>query len=356
MTINLGLLGVLQPPAVVPIPGTDTFRVITGRSRVLGARLLQESQPASHRHKGNLSGQQDYSEASLPQDVGNGGPVPSHDSHAHKERHERNEEDLPLPRPTEPGEPIEIECHRYDHLSATEEALMVLSENVRRAPAWAQEVTELHDLILRQLGLTVDDVAQIFGLSVASARERVRMAQLPDLIVNSIGSGAVSQATAKRLVRLTPSERAMLLRAVEDGAALTEDLVKQTLCGQLAAGMAELPQALEGMWSPWGEATSWAEVNAQQSFESQRTRQPREAGVGVEVGEEVEAVGESHANADGLNAEDDHRQLFARLRTDLIHAQQLFLLLPGTTRACLLAQALAQELATLSPMTMPSPR
>lgn len=281
MSVNVGLVGMLHPPVVVPLPGTDTFRVVTGRGRVAGARLV--------------------------------------------------------------GEPAELECHRYEQLSPIEERLLILSENVRRAPAWAQEIEALAELIAAGVGLTEGELAILFGLSVATVRERLRLARLPEPIVAQIAAGGIGQATAKRIVRLGTAPLAALTTVAEDGEEITDELVRRALRGQIGAGMAPMRRALDDTWAPWDRVTSWEEAG--------RTMGMPTAGPVAATGATIVRTdgGAAPAATEAADAQAWRSADLERFVGDLRMVERALLCLPGTARACLLVKALAQELGALRP-------
>jgi ParB-like chromosome segregation protein Spo0J len=294
-------MGMLHPPSVTPIPGTDTYRVITGRGRVIGARLL--------------------------------------------------------------GEPETLECHCYDRLSRTDETLLILSENMRRALAWVQEVAALAELIDTGVGMKEQELAILFGLSVTTIRERLKLALLPPGIRSQVTSGTVGYAVARRITRLTAAAVALLEDRALEGEAITEDMVKQAMRGQIGAGMGVVRQALAESWSPWDAAVTWSE--AQTAQETQRTQREVQ-----EVGLMSDLLAQS-PQADALSASADQFQwehyieaakpatvdgaahtiwnhgAVERLLQDLLALEQMLGQLPGAARASMLAQALYQEIKIL---------
>ncbi len=70
-------------------------------------------------------------------------------------------------------------------------ALLALSENVQRSAAWVKEVADLRLLIDRRIALTGEDLVAC-GFARAGLTERLKMAQLPDPLLDQIVSGQVS--------------------------------------------------------------------------------------------------------------------------------------------------------------------
>lgn len=286
-SVNVGLMGMLHPPSVTPIPGTDTLRVVTGRGRVIGARLL--------------------------------------------------------------GEPETLECHCYERLSHKDETLLILSENMRRTPAWTQEVAALAELVDTHVGMTEQELAVLFGLSVATIRERLKLALLPPGIRSQVTSGALGQSVARRMTRLTAAARTLLEDQAQDGEAITEEMVKQAMRGQIGAGMGVVRQALAESSSPWDAATTWSE--AQQAQAAQRESSGDESAptrlTNISRKEDMaDAAGHSAAGTWDCSA-------LEHLMQELLHLEPVLAQLPSAARASMLAQALRQELMILQ-RTMPA--
>lgn len=298
--VNIGLVGMLHPPAVVSLPGTDTFRVVTGRGRVIGARLL--------------------------------------------------------------GEPAALECHRYERLTRKEESLLVLSENLRRAPAWVQEVEALAQLIADGVGLAEAEVGYLLGLPISTVRERLKLASLPPALLAQLTRGDISQDLARRIARLNAAERAALEERAEDGEDITEALVKQALHGQIGAGMAPVRQTLDTSWSPWERATNWQEA-AQVQAATGIDNPTEQALVTTATGMSTWEAATRERYGASVHDEEAHRVDGAvdgatgsarwcqvdlhRLIAELQCLERKLLSEPGTARACVLTQALTQELAVL---------
>ena len=306
-SVNVGLVGMLHPPSVTPIPGTDTYRVVIGRGRVIGARLL--------------------------------------------------------------GEPEMLECHCYECLSRTDETLLVLSENMRRAPAWAQEVAALAELVDTRVGMTEQELAILFGLSVTTIRERMKLALLPPGIRSQVTSGTLSYAVARRITRLTEAAKALLEDQAQEGEAVTEDMVKQAMRGQIGAGMGVVRQALAESWSPWDAAVTWSEAQATQAIQRDQreaqgdgfvadpdTKSARGGALSASADqsvqeEEIEAAKPTAVNSATRNMW--NHGAIERLLHDLLQLEQMLGQLPGAARASMLAQALRQEITILQ-RTLPA--
>jgi hypothetical protein len=305
-------MGMLHPPSVTPVPGTETYRVITGRGRVIGVRLL--------------------------------------------------------------GETETLECHCYERLSRTDETLLILSENMRRAPAWTQEVAALAELIDTRVGMTEQELAILFGLSVTTIRERLKLAMLPPGILSQVTSGTLGYAAARRISRLTAAATALLEDQAQEGEAITDDMVKQAMRGQIGAGMGVVRQALAESWSPWDAAATWSEAQTTQETPKTQhgtqgdrlmtdplTQSPRAGAPSASAGQspqehEIEAAKPAPVDSAAHNTW-DHGTV-ERLLHDLLALEQMLGQLPGAARASMLTQALRQEITVLQrtiPATPPAP-
>ncbi|HEU5349572.1 MAG TPA: hypothetical protein VFU63_13255 [Ktedonobacterales bacterium] len=292
-SVNVGLMGMLHPPSVMPIPGTDTYRVITGRGRVIGARLL--------------------------------------------------------------GELETLECHCYERLSRTDETLLILSENMRRAPAWVQEVAALAELVDTRVGMTEQELAILFGLSATTIRERLKLALLPPGIRSQVTGGTVGYAVARRITRLTEAATALLEDQAQEGEAITEEMVKQAMRGQIGAGMGVVRQALSESWSPWDAAATWSEAQQAQAAQSESSGDefvPTRLTNISRKEDKADAAGHPAVEAWDCSAVE-------HLMQELLQLEPVLAQLPGAARASMLAQALRQEITILqrtvpaTPLTPP---
>lgn len=180
-TDNFNLVGVLHPPSVEArsqgLSGDYVYTVVTGRRRVLSAL-----------------------EAGMEQ----------------------------------------MECHVYGPLTPAQQALLVLSENWHRSPAWVMELHAVREFVTGQVPLSDEELAEALGVSVTIVREHLKLARVsPALLDLGLASG-LDQATMRQLTRLTPSAAQAL---VEEKLSLTAEDVQQALRGQFAV----LSPALEGM-------------------------------------------------------------------------------------------------------------
>src|SRR5260370_22001959 len=64
-----------------------------------------------------------------------------------------------------------IECRVYDALSPQMRALIVLSENMHRSPAWVEELKALVELVDEGIAITDTDLPNTLAVPVTKARE-----------------------------------------------------------------------------------------------------------------------------------------------------------------------------------------
>lgn len=138
----------------------------------------------------------------------------------------------------------EIACRIYDQpLTRQQRAMIRLSENTRRSPAWVEEVKALAELIRGGVALTEKEVCALLGWTASAYRERAKLALLPPAILEVIADGDMSEATAKKLTKLSRERMAALVaRVAEVGAeALTTESVDALFREQTKATVATLP-------------------------------------------------------------------------------------------------------------------
>jgi ParB/RepB/Spo0J family partition protein len=183
-------VGILQAPAVMLVQGSDihapdaTFEVIAGRRRVLAARLA--------------------------------------------------------------GLQV-IKCEVYEASTPQLASLITLIENEQRSAAWVKEVEAIRRLIDEKVGLTLDDLAA-FGFDRASLGERLKIAQLPEPLVERVLVGQLTRQTARKLVRLTRTQQEQIASLAERGEEITVDTVKHALRAQIDAGLAPMQAQLAQAW------------------------------------------------------------------------------------------------------------
>ena len=165
---NISLMGVLHPPTVVALSaasgggdsGGDCYRVLTGRRRICAAR-----------------------EAGI----------------------------------------AELNCHVYPHnLTPAQEAAIRLSENMRRSPYPTGEVLDLAELLKTNL-VSERELGIRLGLSQATIKRRLKVAQLPRPLLDALRDGELSLALAEQISRLPRPQQLDLAEQVQVGGELLSD-------------------------------------------------------------------------------------------------------------------------------------
>ena len=141
-----------------------------------------------------------------------------------------------------------IECRVYDALSPQMRALIVLSENMHRSPAWVEELKALVELVDEGVGMTDTELAKSLGVPVTRVREQLKLAHLPPPLLSQIFAGKMNLGTAKQLVRLSKTQQAFLASLAEMGEEITTELVEQILRRQISTGLAPLQEMLAQQW------------------------------------------------------------------------------------------------------------
>ena len=141
-----------------------------------------------------------------------------------------------------------IECRVYDALSPQMRALIVLSENMHRSPAWVEELKALVELVDEGVGMTDTELAKSLGVPVTRVREQLKLAHLPPPLLSQIFAGKMNLGTAKQLVRLSKTQQAFLASLAEMGEEITAEIVEQILRRQISAGLAPLQEMLVQHW------------------------------------------------------------------------------------------------------------
>src|SRR6266566_1729436 len=141
-----------------------------------------------------------------------------------------------------------IECRVYDALSPQMRALIMLSENMHRSPAWVEELKALVELVDEGVGMTDTELAKSLGVPVTRVREQLKLAHLPSPLLSQIFGGKMNLGTAKQLVRLSKTQQAFLASLAEMGEEITAKLVEQILRRQISTGLAPLQEMLAQQW------------------------------------------------------------------------------------------------------------
>jgi ParB-like chromosome segregation protein Spo0J len=196
LAASLKLVGLVNPPSVLPLPasantegdGRTGYEVFLGRRRVLAAQEL------SREHH-----------------------LPGWD---------------------------QLWCHVYNvpddpALARRMRALLTLSENGCRSPAWVEELRRLVEFLEHPVPLTDKELWTALGISPADAKARLKLARLPRPILEQVFAGAItSQAHLHRVTRLTRAQQDALAERAAAGDMVTPALVDRALRGQIDAGLA----------------------------------------------------------------------------------------------------------------------
>jgi ParB/RepB/Spo0J family partition protein len=293
---NLSLLGMLHPVVVVPVHTTafasPLYEVISGRRRVLAAR-----------------------EAGLS----------------------------------------EISCRIYPAATnRAQVAALRLSENNRRSDNIIGDVLEIRALLQTNL---VDEkhLATVLGLAPATIAKRLKLALLPDPIVEALQRGELSPKLALEITRLSASQQEELALSLEMGETVTAEEVRELGYARASRNLttsslqsafaldwqAEAGAAGEKTGSPASVSPLPAEVNSTQDLMSEE--------------DEIEFLPTPGATASGsnlkealqpTNTERNYREQIERIVTELTERVP-----DGQSRALhnlkFLAKALVAELDNL---------
>lgn len=120
-------------------------------------------------------------------------------------------------------------------VSDRELALMALVENLQREDLNVLEEAEGYDRLLREFGLTQEDLARQLGRSQSSIANKLRLLRLPEEVRLALSRGAVTERHARALLSLaTPEQQVNVLRHIVAGelnVRQTEALVEQVAGG-----------------------------------------------------------------------------------------------------------------------------
>src|SRR6266566_3892249 len=187
-----------------------------------------------------------------------------------------------------------IECRVYDALSPQMRALIVLSENMHRSPAWIEELKALVELVDEGVGMTDTELAKSLGVPVTRVREQLKLAHLPPPLLSQIFAGKMNLGTAKQLVRLSKTQQAFLASLAEMGEEITTELVEQILRRQISTGLAPLQEMLaQQLEEPMPEI---AHTNGNQAMSLRDSASADQGATGWELNTEVPAVEISLSN------------------------------------------------------------
>jgi len=141
-----------------------------------------------------------------------------------------------------------IKCEVYEASTPQLASLIMLIENGQRSSAWIKEVEALRRLLDKNIGMTLDDLAAC-GFDRASLSERLKVAQLPDPLVERVLGGEITRETARKIIRLTHTQQEQIAALAERGEEITVDVVKHALRTQIDAGFAPMQRQLTQPWT-----------------------------------------------------------------------------------------------------------
>jgi ParB/RepB/Spo0J family partition protein len=141
-----------------------------------------------------------------------------------------------------------VKCEVYAASTIPFSALLALIENQQRSAAWIREVEALRYLIDEGVGMTLDDLAT-FGFDRATLAERLKIAQLPAPLLNSVLSGGVNREVARKLARLTRAQQERVASLALAGEDITAERVKDILRAQINTGLVPVQGALAQGWN-----------------------------------------------------------------------------------------------------------
>jgi ParB-like chromosome segregation protein Spo0J len=226
-----------------------------------------------------------------------------------------------------------IECRVYDALTPQMRALIVLSENMHRSPAWIEELKALVELVDEGVGMTDTELSRSLGVPMTRVREQLKLAHLPPPLLSQIFAGNMSQGTAKQLVRLSKTQQTFLVSLAEMGEEITAEVVEQILRRQISTGLAPLQEMLA------------------QQLEEVRPDAVQTNGFGKHLLNMPEPVCSQQAIQERVQEQDGHAPEAEMSFTQLLFTLSIFeKKLPHCqemARARLLAKALCQELELL---------
>lgn len=181
LAANLKALGTILHPPAVEEQG-ETYRVLAGRRRVLAARLTEMAQ---------------------------------------------------------------IECRIYPPLTPEQRRSLSLSENFTRSPNRRVELEGVCRLVRGNTAVTDQELCAIFGLSPGTAKKYLRIAQLPEPLVDEAVEGNLPMGLAEQIVRLSKKQQAELAELVEEGESISEAQVHQMRYARASRNLRQLEASFE---------------------------------------------------------------------------------------------------------------
>ena len=143
---------------------------------------------------------------------------------------------------------VQLKCEVYEWNAPRLNAFLGLVENEQRSQSWVADVVRLRQLMCAGVAMTLDDL-KAYGFHAQTLKGRLDMALLPNVILDPICAGMVSQDVAMQITRLKETERERLAALVQDGADITPELVKSLHRRQVNQGLAPVQTNLSQMWT-----------------------------------------------------------------------------------------------------------
>ena len=134
----------------------------------------------------------------------------------------------------------ELTCHVYaSDLTPAQEATIRLSENMRRSSYVAGEVLDLARLLQTQL-VSEKELAWRLGFCQVTVKKRLKMAQLPQPLLDALRDGELSVQLAEQISRLPGSQQLDLASRVTEGELLSVERVQALQQERKTASFANL--------------------------------------------------------------------------------------------------------------------
>lgn len=94
---------------------------------------------------------------------------------------------------------------------------IALIENLQREDINPMEAARAYQRLMREFGLTQEEVARRVGKARPTIANTLRLLTLPEAIQESIAAGEITEAHARRLLQAEPEKRLELLAAIRSG-------------------------------------------------------------------------------------------------------------------------------------------